>query len=147
MSTQNKNRIVESDSAEETIAFGKKLAGTLNKSQVVVLSGSLGAGKTTLIKGIALGLGVANEDIKSPSFTLVNEYSGNFPLYHFDLYRMKSSSELYEIGWDEYIMRDGIVLVEWGEKAARFLPEPRIEIYIKFVSDNKRRLDIRYIPD
>jgi tRNA threonylcarbamoyladenosine biosynthesis protein TsaE len=143
----NKNRSVESVSAKRTIALGKKLAMTLKPGQMIVLSGSLGAGKTTLIKGIALGLGVPEENIKSPSYTLVFEYNGRIPLYHFDLYRMNNISELHEIGWDEYLMRDGIMVVEWGEKAAQFLPESRIEIFIEIISKNKRRLDIRHLPD
>ena len=147
MPAKNKNRIIETSSAKATIKLGREFASELKVGQIIVLSGSLGAGKTTLIKGIALELGINEDSVKSPSFTLVNEYDGPIPLYHFDLYRMKDISELYEIGWDEYLMRDGIVVVEWGEKAAQFLPETRIEIFIEIVSKSKRKLDIRYLPD
>jgi tRNA threonylcarbamoyladenosine biosynthesis protein TsaE len=134
-----------SNSENETREFGRELAGQLVNGDLLVLTGPLGAGKTCLIKGIAVGLGVPEEDTKSPSFTLVNEYCGRMPLYHFDLYRMKDESELYQIGWDEYLMRDGIVVVEWGEKAGIYLPEKRIDISIAIVSENIRNIDVTFI--
>jgi len=136
------NQSVISDSADQTIEAGKELARLLKCGDVVALTGPLGAGKTCFIKGIALGLGINEDSIKSPSFTLVNEYYGKYPLYHFDLYRMKKSSELYEIGWDDYLMRDGIVVVEWGEKAEEQLPADCIRISVDIISDSQRRLNL-----
>ena len=137
-----KNQTINSISAEQTKQAGEELASVLKSGDVLVLTGPLGAGKTTLIKGIAAGLKVAEDDIKSPSYTLINEYHGHVSLFHFDLYRMKETTELYEIGWDDYLMRDGIVVIEWGEKAGDFLPERRIEISIDLISTNRRKIEI-----
>jgi len=82
--------------------------------------------------------------VKSPSYTIINEYDGKIPLYHFDLYRMKDPTELYNIGWDDYLMRDGIVVVEWGEKAEEQMPKNRIDIDIEIVSETNRKLQIRF---
>lgn len=133
------------ESEEETVQLGKELAALLKNGDFVTLTGPLGAGKTCLIKGIAVGLDINENDIKSPSFVLVNEYYGKMPLYHFDLYRMKKGSELYETGWDDYLMRDGIVVVEWGEKAESRLPEKRIQINIDIISVNKRNLAVSFL--
>lgn len=139
----NLNLVTES--TDRTISLGKELAGILRNHDVVVLSGPLGAGKTCFIKGIALGLGISEDNIKSPSFTLINEYYGTLPLYHFDLYRMKESLELHQIGWDDYLLRDGIVVVEWGEKAENQLPENRIEVLIDISSETRRNLRITFV--
>lgn len=141
------NKILEfvSSSPELTIKAGEKLVSALGNGDLISLSGPLGAGKTCLIKGIAVGLGVAQNDVKSPSYTLVNEYLGTIPLFHFDLYRLEDSSELYGIGWDEYLMRDGIVVVEWGEKAENQLPENRIQIDIEIVGETERKIKIEFM--
>ena len=140
-----KNLSIFSGSEEQTVAFGKELASLLKNGDVVSLTGPLGAGKTCLIRGIALGLGIDNDDIKSPSFTLVNEYYGALPLFHIDLYRVKEPSEFYEIGLDDYLMRDGVVAVEWGEKAEGALPKNRIQINIGIVSEFGRNLKINFV--
>jgi len=147
MITGRQNKIFFTDSADQTITMGKNLAKILKNGDVVVFSGCLGAGKTTFIKGIALGLGVNENDIKSPSFTLVNEYHGTIPLYHFDLYRMKNNSELYEIGWNDYLMRDNIIVVEWGEKAKNFLPEKRVEILMEITGETQRKLTLTFLRE
>jgi tRNA threonylcarbamoyladenosine biosynthesis protein TsaE len=147
MTLCKKNQSLITESEEETVAAGSELAASLKSGDVVSLSGPLGAGKTCFIRGIAVGLGVNRDDIKSPSFTLVNEYYGSMPLYHFDLYRLKEISELYGIGWDDYLMRDGVVVVEWGEKAKGRLPDSRIEISIKILSENKRHLEVAIIGE
>jgi tRNA threonylcarbamoyladenosine biosynthesis protein TsaE len=136
------NQNLTTESAEETITAGTELADVLENGDLVILTGPLGAGKTNFIKGIAVGMGVDEQDINSPSFTLVNEYTGSTALYHFDLYRMKETAELYQIGWDDYLMRDGVVVVEWGEKAREMLPEERIEVSIAILADTRRRLTI-----
>lgn len=133
-----------SRSVEETMELGRKKAAELKSGDVISLSGPLGAGKTCLIKGIAAGLGINANDVKSPSFTLINELYGKMPLYHFDLYRMKNISELYEIGWDDYLMREGITVVEWGEKAGDMMPRDSIKIEIEIISEKRRKIFISY---
>ncbi|SYZ72788.1 tRNA threonylcarbamoyladenosine biosynthesis protein TsaE [Candidatus Zixiibacteriota bacterium] len=145
MMTKGRTVEVVSRSPEETQKAGQGLAALLKERDLVVLSGPLGAGKTCFIKGMALGLGVAEDDVKSPSFTLVNEYHGDKWLYHFDLYRLKDESELYQIGWDEYLLMEGIVVVEWGERAAGYLPNKRIEIEIAIIDNHTRKIEITYI--
>jgi len=144
MISKRENINFESNSPDETESLGKNLAKVLKVNDVLSFSGVLGAGKTCLIKGIAAGLGIEGSPVRSPSFTLINEYEGQVPLYHFDLYRMKETSELHNIGWDDYLMRDGIVVVEWGEKAGNQMPENRIEINIEIVSETERRFQIRF---
>ncbi len=139
MILNRENSTIVTASPEETLLLGKNLAAVLKANDVVSFSGVLGAGKTCLIKGIADGLGINDDLVKSPSFTLINEYEGQIPLYHFDLYRMKDQSELYNIGWDDYLMRGGIVVVEWGEKAEDQMPANRININIEILSEIKRR--------
>jgi len=134
-----------STSPELTMQAGEKLMTALGNGDIIALSGPLGAGKTCLIKGIAAGLGIDKGDVKSPSYTLVNEYFGSHPLFHFDLYRLKDSSELYGIGWDEYLMRDGIVVVEWGEKAEDQLPINRIQIDIEILNESERKIKIDFM--
>jgi len=144
MITKRENINIETDSPEETKKLGRSLAKILRADDVVSFSGVLGAGKTCLIKGIAVGLGIGEDSVRSPSYTLINEYEGRIPLYHFDLYRMHDSSELHNIGWDDYLMRNGIVVVEWGEKAEDQIPKNRIEIQIEIVSETRRRLKISF---
>ncbi len=143
ISAQKKAEII-SHTPSETETVGRALAKTLQPSDLVVLTGPLGAGKTCFIKGVALGLGVDEEAVKSPSFTLVNEYYGRLPLFHFDLYRLKEPSELYQIGWDDYLLRDGVVVVEWGEKAEGYLPPERIDITIDIIDEHTRKIQIDY---
>lgn len=144
MIIKRENINIETGSPEETKLFGKSLAKVLRANDVISFSGVLGAGKTCLIKGIAAGLGIGDDLVKSPSFTLINEYDGKIPLYHFDLYRMKDSTELYNIGWDDYLMREGLVVVEWGEKAEDQMPENKININMEIVSETKRRVQISF---
>lgn len=142
MDTGKTKEVIITRSVEETMDLGKKMADRLKSGDVISLSGPLGAGKTCFIKGLAMGLGINVNDVRSPSFTLVNELYGRLPLYHFDLYRMKSINELYEIGWDDYLMRDGVTVVEWGEKAENMLPHESILIEIAIISDETRRISI-----
>nr|MBN2277545.1 tRNA (adenosine(37)-N6)-threonylcarbamoyltransferase complex ATPase subunit type 1 TsaE [candidate division Zixibacteria bacterium] len=139
------NQILITGSAGETIAAGKGLAALLNNGDLISFTGPLGAGKTCFIRGIAIGLGINESDVKSPSYTLVNEYHGIIPLYHFDLYRMNKTDELYEIGWDDYLIREGVVVVEWGEKAGRNMPEERIQIFIEILDQTKRKIELEFL--
>jgi len=130
-------------SAEETIALGRILAPTLKNARIVVLRGDLGAGKTTLVKGIAEGLQAASQDdVTSPTFTLIHEYRGpEVSLFHVDLYRVNTPRELDTLGLDELFSEDGnLVLLEWGEKFARFETECDVMISIERHRDRERKI-------
>lgn len=133
---------VVSHSEEETIALAEKIISFLKPGDLIILTGELGAGKTAFVKGLAKGLGHNSDDVNSPSYTIVNEYQGERPLYHFDLYRIGDSSELVEIGWDEYLSRDALVVVEWGERAEDYLPKNYYRISFDIVSDREREIII-----
>jgi tRNA threonylcarbamoyladenosine biosynthesis protein TsaE len=130
-------------SPEETIAFGRTLAETLAPGQLVLLRGDLGAGKTTLVKGIAAAFGAADEeDVTSPTFTLVHEYRGpRVNLYHIDLYRIDTQRELETLALDD-LRADpaGILLIEWGEKFPRLVAERDVEIAFERDGENGRRI-------
>ncbi len=124
----------------ETFNFGGKIAEIVNCGSVICLFGSLGAGKTVVVQGICKGLKV-KDFVNSPSFKIVNEYKGKLPVYHIDLYRLNSAREINDLGLDEYIYGNGIVIIEWAEKMGKKkLPKKRIEIYIKIKSKNVREI-------
>jgi tRNA threonylcarbamoyladenosine biosynthesis protein TsaE len=130
-------------SAAETIELGRRIAAELPRRCVVLLIGNLGAGKTTLAKGIAEGLGAAQQDeVSSPTFTLIHEF-GEGRLYHIDLYRLDEAREVETLGLDELFDRDAVVLIEWGERFPKLLPAERIEIRLKAVDDDAREIEIR----
>lgn len=105
-------------SESETEAVGEALATTLSPGTVIAFTGDLGAGKTAFTRGLARGLGIG-ERVTSPTFTIVNEYEGGrLPLFHFDMYRLESSEEFFDIGWEDYLRRGGVCAVEWSEKVA-----------------------------
>ena len=129
-------------SAAETRKLGSILAGQLRAGDVVLLTGSLGAGKSELARGIAAGLGVT-ETVTSPSFTILNVYeSGRLPLYHFDWYRLESEEELYEMGMDEYLGGDGVAVVEWPEKCPGAVPEKALLIRLTDEGNDTRRTEM-----
>jgi len=130
-------------SAEETIALGRRLAPTLKNARMVILRGTLGAGKTTLVKGIAEGFQAASQDdVTSPTFTLIHEYRGpEVSVFHVDLYRIYTPRELDTLGLDELFAEDGnLVLLEWGEKFPRFQRERDVEIRLERVTDQERKI-------
>jgi tRNA threonylcarbamoyladenosine biosynthesis protein TsaE len=131
-------------SAEETTALGRSLVSMLAPPKVVVLRGDLGAGKTTLAKGIAEGFRAASaDDVTSPTFTLVHEYHGpDANIYHIDLYRVDTPAQLETLGLDDLIAENSILLIEWGEKFARFLHERDVEIALERVGEQQRRIRI-----
>jgi len=136
-------REFETHSAEETIALGKRLAGVLPARGVVLLIGNLGAGKTTLAKGIAVGLGVAKPDeVSSPTFTLIHEYGDPVRLYHIDLYRIEEAQELATLELDDLMDRDALVLIEWGERFAERMPRPRTEIRVTRTGEDERSIEV-----
>lgn len=108
---------ITTHSADETQALGQKLASRLASGDVIAYFGDLGAGKTAFTRGLAQGLGIT-DPVTSPTYTIVNEYlSGRIPLFHFDMYRLSSSDELFDIGWEDYLARGGVCAVEWSERA------------------------------
>jgi tRNA threonylcarbamoyladenosine biosynthesis protein TsaE len=125
------------ESEEETIALGERLAAEIPRPCVVLLIGNLGAGKTTLVKGIVKGLGVAApEEVTSPTFTLIHEYGGG--VYHVDLYRLETAREVASLGLEEIFDRDdAIVLIEWGERFPELMPAERMEIRIEGRDDTR----------
>ena len=137
-------REVTTHSAEETIAFGRKLKELLAPPKLVLLRGDLGAGKTTLVKGIASPFGAAaEEDVTSPTFTLVHEYRGpRANLFHIDLYRVDTPRELETLGLDDLRSDNSLLLIEWGEKFPRFQRERDVEIVLERNGENQRRIRI-----
>lgn len=133
-------------SAEQTVEIGLKLGETLKQRDIVCLTGDLGAGKTAFTSGIAAALGVKSH-ITSPTFTIVNEYSGTIPLYHFDVYRISDPGEMFEIGFEEYIFGNGVVVIEWADLIEELLPDEYIEVEIKkdiSVDENLRIITIDF---
>ena len=132
-------------SPEETIALGRTLAGMLAPPKIVALRGDLGAGKTTLVKGIAEAFQAASEDdVTSPTFTLIHEYRGPAAiLYHIDLYRVDTPRQLETLGIDDLIAENSVLLIEWGEKFDRFERERDVEIALERVGESKRRVRIK----
>ena len=132
-------------SPEETIALGRQLASLLAPPKLVLLRGDLGAGKTTLVKGIAEGFQAASqEDVTSPTFTLVHEYRGpQATLYHIDLYRVDTQRELETLGLDDLMAEDSVLLIEWGEKFPRFERERDVEIALERSGESERRVHVK----
>lgn len=131
-------------SAEETIAFGRTLSGLLAPPKLVLFRGDLGAGKTTLIKGIATAFeAAAEEDVTSPTFTLIHEYRGpQANLYHIDLYRVDTQRELDTLALDDLRSNNSILLIEWGEKFPRFARERDVEISLERTGENNRKISV-----
>ena len=119
----------KSNSPKETSNIAKAFAKKLKKGDVVCLSGDLGTGKTAFVQALASALGVTDY-VSSPTFTIVNCYEGNLPVYHFDVYRIADPDEMYEIGYEEYVYGDGISVIEWPELISEILPEERYDITI-----------------
>lgn len=134
-----------SNSPDETQAFAADMAKRLTAGDVLCLYGDLGAGKTAFVQGLAKGLGI-DEPITSPTFTIVNEYEGRLPLYHFDVYRIADSDEMYEVGFDEYVYGEGVSVIEWPQLIADILPDRRYDIEIKKdleMGENYREITVR----
>lgn len=132
---------------EETQKIASDFAKTLKSGDVICMYGDLGAGKTAFVQGLAKGLQI-HEPITSPTFTIVNEYEGSLPLYHFDVYRTADSDEMYEIGYEEYIDGDGVSVIEWAELISDILPDDRYEVTVSkdYTQDeNYRKIEIRKV--
>src|SRR5436853_7383607 len=139
-------RELTTHSAEETVAFGRTLAELLSPPKIVLLRGDLGAGKTTLVKGIAQAFQAAEEeDVTSPTFTLIHEYRGPAAtVYHIDLYRVDTQRELETLGLDDLMTENSVLLIEWGAKFARFEQERDVEIALERISDTERRISVHF---
>ena len=128
------------NSPEETEALGARLARALEPGAVVAFTGDLGAGKTAFVRGLARGLGIRDR-VTSPTFTIVNEYEGGrLPLFHFDLYRLGSADELFDIGWEDYLARGGVCAVEWSERMEELLEPGTIRVDLRRGEDEDRRV-------
>jgi len=126
-------------SIEETERLGYKIGSLLNRGDIVCLTGDLGAGKTTLTKAIALGLQV-HEDVTSPTFTIINEYMGKLPVYHFDVYRVNTIEEMYDLGYEEYFYGDGVCIIEWASRIEEIIPQDVLWIDIKLGAEENTRI-------
>ena len=134
---------VETNSPEETFDLGRRMGADAKPGQIYTLNGDLGAGKTIFTKGMAAGLGI-EEPVSSPTFTIVQEYSGGrLPLYHFDVYRIGEPEEMEEIGYDDYFFAEGVCLIEWAELIRELLPERVISVSIE--KDLEKGFDYRLI--
>lgn len=128
-------------SPEETESVAEKLGKLLRGGEVIAFTGSLGAGKTAFTRGLARGLGISMR-VTSPTYTIVNEYTGGrLPLFHFDMYRLSSSDELFDIGWEDYLARGGVCAVEWSENVSDALEDP-IRVCIETLDETTRRITI-----
>ncbi|MBQ5608311.1 MAG: tRNA (adenosine(37)-N6)-threonylcarbamoyltransferase complex ATPase subunit type 1 TsaE [Oscillospiraceae bacterium] len=133
--------IFETHSPEQTEAVGVALAEQLTSGTVVAYRGDLGAGKTAFTRGLARGLG-AQESVTSPTYTIVNEYlSGRIPLFHFDMYRLRSADDLFDIGWEDYLERGGVCAVEWSENVEEALENP-VFVTIEKLGEESRRITV-----
>ena len=130
-----------SNSQVQTEEFAESFAKTLKRGSVIAFEGNLGAGKTAFVRGLARGLNIKS-DVSSPTFAIVNEYEGDIPLFHFDMYRIETLGELYSIGFFEYLERGGICALEWSENVYSALPEDSIFVKIEHLSENSRKITV-----
>lgn len=136
------DRRLVTKSEAETVRLGRSLAADLRAGDVVLLEGVLGAGKTALSRGIASGLGVPEEEVRSPTFTLVNPYRGRLPVYHVDLYRIDTERDLDELGLEEILGTDGVAIVEWAERLAAWRPPHALVVRIEDRGGSEREIRI-----
>ena len=135
-----------SHSAADTEELGRRLAAVLRSGDVVACRGGLGAGKTAFTRGLAAGLGCTAR-VSSPTFTVVNEYDGPLPLFHFDMYRLSGAEELFDIGWEDYLSRGSVCAVEWSEYVRDAFEGSEISVSIEKISDNGRKIEIDGVPE
>lgn len=127
-------------SVEKSLWLGKQLGIQLTKGDIIALIGDLGGGKTWFTKGVAIGLNIEPNDVVSPTFTLVNEYYGKYPLFHMDLYRMDNKDDFLSLDLDSYFLGKGIVVIEWADRWPGTLPDERVQIDFKMIDNNTREL-------
>jgi tRNA threonylcarbamoyladenosine biosynthesis protein TsaE len=129
-------------SVEKTVWLGQQLGFELISGDIIALIGDLGGGKTWFTKGIAIGLDIDQNDIVSPTFTLVNEYQGRQQIFHIDLYRLKNSTEILDLDLEDYFSREGIVVIEWANRWPGKLPENTIHVELKIIDEHTRELEL-----
>jgi tRNA threonylcarbamoyladenosine biosynthesis protein TsaE len=134
---------MRSHSRNDTLAAGRSLAQKLTRGDCVLLEGGLGAGKTVFAKGVAEGLGVDSEEVRSPTFTLINVYRGRLPVYHVDLYRVEKPEDLEELGLEEVLGTDGVAMVEWPDRLGRYLPDRYWRVRIDDLGGEAREITLR----
>lgn len=133
---------LKSNSPARTKEIGATLGNQLSGGEVIGLRGDLGSGKTTFVQGLARGLGIGRDEyVRSPTFTLINEYGGRIPLYHFDLYRLSGQEDMENIGYEEYFWSKGVCVIEWYEKIKEAMPKEIISLNILMEKGNERKLD------
>jgi tRNA threonylcarbamoyladenosine biosynthesis protein TsaE len=141
-----KSRIYHTQSEEATIALGEALAAELPLKALVLLIGNLGAGKTTLAKGIVKGLKAGEpDDVSSPTFTLIHEYGSS--VYHVDLYRLDTAAQVASLGLEEIFDRPAVVLIEWGERFPELMPKERLEIRLRSTGEDSREIEVSTYPE
>lgn len=133
---------ITSTSVDETLRAGFEFGKQLKPGDIVCLDGELGAGKTHFVKGVASYFGIKPEKVSSPTYTLIHEYFGELPIYHFDCYRLKSEQEALEIGTEEYFYGEGVCLIEWPQKIQALIPEEAIWVEIAHHSKTERTIHI-----
>ena len=131
-----------SPSVEKTLWLGQQLGVRLTNGDVIALIGDLGGGKTWFTKGVATGLNIDPDSIVSPTFTLVNEYRGEYRLFHIDLYRLKDKAEIIALGLEDYFSGEGVVAIEWADRWPGDLPEERIRVELRMVDEHTRKLTL-----
>lgn len=132
-------KILISPSAAATFDLGKQLGEQLQPGNLVAFTGDLGAGKTCCIQGIAVGLGVANRSVvTSPTYTIIHEYQGRLPVYHFDVYRLERPEDLYDVGYEEYFYGSGVTVIEWADRISGLLPPEYLAIHLETHPDFTR---------
>jgi tRNA threonylcarbamoyladenosine biosynthesis protein TsaE len=130
-----------SGSREQTLELGRLIGTVLDRGDIVALIGEMGSGKTCFTQGVAKGVGVAaTVPVVSPTFTLINEYPGVIPLFHFDVYRLSGLRDLEDMGYEEYFFGDGIIVIEWAEKVRDVLPEKTVFIKLRYLDEDTREL-------
>ena len=135
---------LQSRSGAETKDIGRRLGEKLRQGDVVCLYGDLGAGKTTMVKGIASALGIEERDITSASYTVIAEYEADVPFYHIDLYRI-SGHEVHDLGLQEYLGSNGIAVIEWAERAEEEIPDQSIRVSLSYAEEDSREIEIKGI--
>ncbi|MFH1202363.1 MAG: tRNA (adenosine(37)-N6)-threonylcarbamoyltransferase complex ATPase subunit type 1 TsaE [Candidatus Omnitrophota bacterium] len=136
---------VVSNSVNDTLRIGKSIAKNLRKGDIICLFGKLGSGKTVFAKGIAAGLGIDQYDVASPTFVLIREFrEARIPLFHFDLYRLKSTRDILRLGYEEYLYDDGITVIEWADRLKGLLPKEYLKIELA-IKDKYRRI-LKFTP-
>ena len=139
---------IVSSSPEQTRKRGEMLGRLLNSGSVVALIGELGAGKTVFAQGLARGLGVAPGDyVSSPSFALVNQYRGRFPIFHVDTYRLGNEAEMVALGYEDYFDPDGVTIIEWADRVRKLLPEKCVVVELRITDRNTREIEMQLVGD